>query len=69
MFEFLMAQKIEPRKKYWYSEIQEIIEEFKLEMTEEEIINTNSTRYLKKNRERESYHGRNKIPQNQTNER
>ena len=44
MFEFLMAQKIEPRKKDWYSEIQEIIEE----MTEEEIINTNSTRYKKK---------------------
>ena len=59
MFEFLMAQKIEPRKKDLYSEIQEIIEKFELEMTEEEIINTNSTRYKKKICERESYHGRN----------
>ena len=41
-----MAQKIEPRKKDWYSEIQKIIEEIELEMTEEEIINTNSTRYF-----------------------
>jgi hypothetical protein len=45
MFKFLFAQKMEPTKNYWYSEVQEILKEFEIEMTEEEIVNKSSTLY------------------------
>ena len=35
MFKFLFAQKMEPTKNDWYSEVQEILKEFEIEMTEE----------------------------------
>ena len=40
IFQFQMALKKQPRKGDWYSEIQNILEEFELNMSEEEIKRT-----------------------------
>lgn len=40
IFQFLMAQKEQPRRGDWYSEIQNIIEEFELNISEEDIKRT-----------------------------
>ena len=40
IFQFLMAQKEQPRKGDWYSETQDILEEFELNISEEEIKRT-----------------------------
>ena len=62
MFKFLEAQKMDPKRKDWYSEVQDILEVFELKMTEEDITDISSTRYnniVKK----EGCDSRNKIPQ------
>ena len=45
MLKFLEAQKKEPKRKDWYSKVQEILEEFDIQMTVEYITNTSSKIY------------------------
>ena len=45
MFKYLLTQKMQPTKNYWYWEVQGILKEFELEMTEEYIVNTSVTMY------------------------
>ena len=37
MFKFLMAQKKQPRRGDWYSEIQSIMEDFEITISDDEI--------------------------------
>ena len=50
LFTSLMAQKKQPRKGYWYSEVQNIIKEFEMNVSEEDIkqIPTNSFKKMVK---------------------
>ena len=45
--QFMSAQKSEPTKGDWYSEVQEIMKEFNIKLTEDEIRKTNENKYKK----------------------